>query len=116
MITVAATPAPAAAPPRAAASTGSFGEVLSRRTFAGAPPPAPRALPAAALDALRGVEAARAQLDRAIAQARAGRSFSAGELLALQLDAYRLSQTVEVASRVAEAGAQSVKQAVNTQV
>jgi hypothetical protein len=38
------------------------------------------------------------------------------ELLALQADAYRFSHTVEVASKVAEAGAQSVKQAVHTQV
>jgi hypothetical protein len=62
------------------------------------------------------VEQARHQLDRALAEARSGRVFSAQELIALQADAYRLSHVVEVASKVAESAAQSVKQAVNTQL
>ena len=52
----------------------------------------------------------------ALAQARAGRTFSAPELLALQAGAYRFGQAVEVAAKVAEAAAQSVRQAVNAQV
>jgi hypothetical protein len=62
------------------------------------------------------VEQVRARLDHALAQARGGRTFSPQELLALQADAYRYQQTVELASKVAEAGAQTVRQAVNTQV
>jgi hypothetical protein len=107
---------PAAAPAVAAQgpSGASFGEVLRRRALAG---PAPSELaPAALRDLLGNVEHARRQLDRAVAEARSGRLFSAQELIALQVDAYRLNQVVEVASKVAESAAQAVKQAVNTQV
>ena len=103
-------PAPASptpAPPRA-----QFGEVL-RRMSPGAPP---HAAPAPPLAALRRVEEVRARLDRALSEARAGRTFTAQELLALQADAYRYQHTVDVAAKVAEAGAQTVRQAVNTQV
>jgi hypothetical protein len=65
---------------------------------------------------LEAVERARARLDAVLEAARRGRSFSAGELLALQADAYRAGQTLELASKVVEEGAQSVRQAVNTQV
>jgi hypothetical protein len=91
-----------------------FGEVLRRL-----PPGVEPAASAAATGArvvLERVDRAREQLDRALAQARAGRTFSAQELLALQVDAYRFNQLVEVASKVAEAGAQVVRQSVNTQV
>jgi hypothetical protein len=62
------------------------------------------------------VERARLRLDAVLAAARRGETFTAQELLALQADAYRYSQTLDVASRVIEQGVQSVKQAVNTQV
>jgi hypothetical protein len=62
------------------------------------------------------IERAQRQLDDILAQARAGRTFSAGELLALQAQAHRFSHTVELASKVVEQGAQTVKQAVNTPV
>jgi septum formation topological specificity factor MinE len=108
-------PAAAAAPaaplsvPRA-----SFGAALRAQTAAaggGVAPP-----PGLARAALASVERARERLDAVLAAARRGRTFSAQELLALQADAYRYSQTVEVAARVVEHGAQAVKQAVNTQV
>jgi hypothetical protein len=90
-----------------------FHEVLGRAAAAAAPVHAPAG---GALPGLEAVEQVRARLDHALAQARAGRTFSPQELLALQADAYRYQQTVELASKVAEAGAQTVRQAVNTQV
>jgi hypothetical protein len=62
------------------------------------------------------VERARERLDALLAAARRGRTFSAQELLMLQADAYRYSQTLEVVSKVVEHAAQAVKQAVNTNV
>jgi hypothetical protein len=101
----AAAPAP---PPKV-----SFGDVLRRRA---APGPARSPLPKAARAAVESLDRARRGLDTALAAARRGRTFTAQELLALQADAYRYSQVVDVASKVVEEGAQSVKQAVNTQV
>ncbi|GEJ55568.1 hypothetical protein [Anaeromyxobacter diazotrophicus] len=107
-------PAAAAATSGAvAAPRASFGAAL-RAQVSALPCAAPAPHPARA--ALAAVEQARQRLDAVLAAARRGRTFSAHELLALQADAYRYSQTVEVASRVVEQGAQSVKQAVNTQV
>lgn len=114
---VAPIPIAAAAPatPPTSGTARPFSEVLQRQLVPPAAAQVPRSAPAAP-DALAGIERARVALDRALAQARAGRTFSAQELLALQADAYRFSHAVEVASKVAEAGAQSVKQAVHTQV
>ncbi len=83
--------------------------------------PAPCASPAAerpgpALAALEGVERAQRRLDGVLAAARNGRTFTAQELLGLQAEAYRAVQTVDLASKLVEQGAQSVKQALNTQV
>jgi hypothetical protein len=109
--------AQAAAPAQVAPRPGAFSEVLQRQLVAPAPAAGtPTSAAAPLAGALSGLERARTALDRALAQARAGRTFSPQELLALQADAYRFSHAVEVASKVAEAGAQSVKQAVHTQV
>jgi len=94
----------------ASAPQASFGELLRARL-----PAAPEARPAG-VRLLEAVEQARARLDGALAQARRGRTFTAGELLSLQGDAYRAGQTLELASRLVEQSAQSVRQAVNTQV
>jgi hypothetical protein len=102
--------APAAAPSPAAPRL-SFGDVLRARA-----PPAPAAAPQAAARFLEAVERARERLDTALAEARRGRTFTAAELLALQADAYRAGQTLELASKVVEQGAAAVRQAVNTQV
>jgi len=51
-----------------------------------------------------------------LAAARAGRTFTSGELLALQAEAYRCAQVVDLGAKLAEQGAQSVKQALATQV
>lgn len=106
--------APTGAAPALAPSRASFDAALRAR--AATPRSGAAAAPQAAHAALVSVERARERLDAVLAAARRGRTFSAQELLALQADAYRYSQTVEVASRVVEHGAQAVKQAVNTQV
>jgi len=56
------------------------------------------------------------QLDRVIASAAAGKTFSAGQLLALQAAAFRYSQTVEVLSRAADRLVGGIKQTLGTQV
>jgi hypothetical protein len=105
--------APAGPAALAAFPKASFGAALRAQA-----PPRPSCPPAqhVARAALENLEGARQRLDAALAEARRGRTFTAQELLALQADAYRYSQTVEVASKVVEQGAQTVKQAVNTQV
>ena len=113
-IGVAPVSAPAAT---AAASTPrgvSFGSVLRRHAAPPGGTPAP--LSQAARAAVESVDRARRRLDAALTAARKGRTFTAQELLSLQADAYRYSQLVDVASKVVEQGAQTVKQAVNTQV
>ncbi len=104
---------PAASALVAATPKASFGAALRARAPA---PPCPARPPAPAHATLEALEHARLRLDTVLAAARRGRTFTASELLALQADAYRYSQTLEVASKVVEQGAQSVKQAVNTQV
>jgi hypothetical protein len=112
-IDVAAVSAPAGAAATHLPSKASFGSVLRAQASPSVASPPARQMARAALEA---VERARQRLDTALAAARRGQTFTAQELLALQADAYRFSQTVEVASKVVEQGAQSVKQAVNTQV
>jgi hypothetical protein len=111
----AARPQPVASPPR------TFGAALEARGVAPGSRGAPRPLPAAPHRpplpaALGAVERAQARLDAVLSAARSGRTFSAGELLGLQAEAYRTAQTVDLAAKLVEQGAQSVKQALNTQV
>jgi hypothetical protein len=107
--------APAAGPAPAAPERARFGALLEVW-----PPlraaPAPGGLQRPALSALAVVERAQARLDAVLAAARSGRTFSAAELLGLQTEAYRCAQTVDLAAKLVEQGAQSVKQALNTQV
>ena len=113
--------APIAAAPRAAAAAPtaperrSFAALLESRTPLRAAPEPPRAA-GPALDALARVERAQARLDAVLAAARTGRTFTAAELIGLQAEAYRCAQTVDLASKLVEQGAQSVKQTVNTQL
>lgn len=113
--------APVAAPASAAAAAPvsperpSFSSLLESRTpLRAAPPPLPA--PSPALSALAGVERAQARLEAVLVAARGGRTFTAAELIGLQAEAYRCAQTVDLASKVVEQGAQSVKQALNTQL
>ncbi len=92
----------------------SFGAVLQSRARAAVSSTDGGAAPAPMRAALEGVERAQRRLDAVLAAARQGRTFTAQELLGLQAEAYRFTQTVDLASKLVEAGAQSVKQAVNT--
>jgi hypothetical protein len=102
----------AAAPPKSA-----FGALLEARAAPAAArsvPPPPR--PGPALATLARVERAQARLDAVLQAARSGRTFTAQELLGLQAEVYRTAQTVDLAAKLVEQGAQAVKQAVNTQL
>jgi hypothetical protein len=105
--------------------TPSFGALLEARASRGAPPsvlhpavgaPSGSPLGALATRALAGIDSARARLDDLLAAARSGRTFTAQELMALQGEAYRYSQTVELSSKLVEQGAQAVNRALNAQV
>lgn len=104
-----------AVPAQAATPHRSFVKVLEARA---APAPAPAAGPAptAGANALAAVERAQARLDAVLEAARSGRTFTARELLGLQAEAYRTVQTVDLAAKLVEQGAQSVRQALNTQL
>jgi hypothetical protein len=112
IVPVGAAPAAAAAP--ASPTRPSFAALLEARTPFPAPAGAPSPHPA--LAALAGVERAQARLDAVLSAARTGRTFTAAELLGLQAEAYRCAQTVDLASKLVEQGAQSVKHALNTQL
>lgn len=104
--------AAAATPPRPR-----FAAALEARAAHRPPSPAaPPARPGPAAAALASIERAQARLDDVLAAARAGRTFTSAELLALQAEAYRCAQVVDLGAKLAEQGAQSVKQALNAQV
>jgi hypothetical protein len=115
---------PAGALPAVAGSapcSTSFGALLEARGSRGAPVPSPLSpsgspLGAFASRALEGIDSARARLDGLLAAARAGRTFTAQELMALQGEAYRYAQTVELSAKLVEQGAQAVNRALNAQV
>jgi hypothetical protein len=110
-------PAAGAAPPRPR-----FAAALAARASrppSPSPSPSPSGgpgRPGAAAAALASVERAQVRLDQVLAAARAGRTFTSGELLALQGEAYRCAQVVDLGAKLVEQGAQSVKQALATQV
>jgi hypothetical protein len=56
------------------------------------------------------------KMDAIIRAARAGKTFSAGELLALQSSVFRYTQTVEVVARATDRVLAALKQALSTQV
>jgi hypothetical protein len=56
------------------------------------------------------------KMDAMIAAARNGKSFSASELLAIQVEVFRYSQTVEVISRSTDKLVGAIKQTLGTQV
>jgi hypothetical protein len=107
-----------AAPPApvspAAAPRPSFAAVLESRATLRHASSAAQTSTSPAVTALAHVERAQARLDGVLAAARAGRTFTAAELIALQGEAYRCAQTVDLASKLVEQGAQAVKQALNT--
>ncbi len=110
-----------AAPPAAVTATPpgrpSFAAALRSRAPVGPGAPAAASEPAhPAVAALARIDRAQARLDGVLAAARAGRTFTAAELIGLQAEAYRCAQTVDLASKLVEQGAQTVKQALNTQL
>ena len=94
----------------------SFGALLEQRTIEGRALRKTENAVAATVELARGIEQAQRRLDSVLDAARRGRTFTARELISLQAQAYRFSQTLEIASKVVEQGAQTVKQAMNTQV
>lgn len=106
----------AAAPPAPPAAPRPAFPVFPAARTAPAPSPPAAPAPSPALAALDRIERAQRRLDAVLAQARAGRTFTAAELIGLQAQAYRYAQTVDLASKLVEQGAQSVRQAVNTQL
>ncbi len=108
----------AATAPAAATASASAGPRFPALLEAGTPrrPAGPPPDQSRVITALSGIERAQARLDAVLAAARAGRTFTAAELIGLQAEAYRCAQTVDLASKLVEQGAQSVKQALNTQL
>ena len=56
------------------------------------------------------------RIDTLLAAAATGKTFSPGELLALQASVFRYSQTVEIVSRATDKIVGAVKQTMSTQV
>jgi hypothetical protein len=114
----AAAPATTLTALRPAAPGASFGAVLDARTSqrASSPPEGTARVASAAVRGLEAVERAQARLDALLEAARSGRTFTPQELIALQSEAYRFSQTVELSAKLVEQGAQAVKQALHAQV
>ena len=106
--------APVPATGAAAPSPGGVPAALRARAATLAPCSRAASGAAPALAALEHIERAQARLDQVLAQARAGRTFTAAELLGLQAEAYRFGQTVDLGARLVEQGAQAVRQALNT--
>ena len=115
-----ATGAPAAgAADRFEGKARTFRTVLEAKPGHGTPPPQPSP-PISASNAVRGVleraVAAERNIDALLAAAARGKTFSPGDLLALQATVFRYSQTVEIVSRVADRLVGAVKQVMGTQV
>jgi hypothetical protein len=81
----------------------------------GRPAPGPKAA-ARGAGLLAAVDKARLRLDAVLSAARSGRTFSAQELLGLQAETYRTVQTVDLAAKLVEQGAQAVRQTLGMQV
>jgi hypothetical protein len=115
-----ATAAPAAeAADRFEGKARTFRTVLEAKPGHGTPPSQPPP-PIPASNAVRAVleraVAAERNIDTLLAAAARGKTFSPGELLALQATVFRYSQTVEIVSRVADRLVGAIKQVMGTQV
>lgn len=70
-----------------------------------------------ALDELtQSISSGERAVDRVIAQAAAGRDFSAPELIAIQARVYRYTQELELVSKLVDKACAGVKQTLQTQV
>lgn len=111
------------APSTGRARPSSFSEVLGGRVLDAAPSgpatPPPVAGPSGespVRQLLGRAIGAENRLDALLAAAARGKTFSPGELLALQSITFRYAQTVEVVSRIADRLVGTIKQTMNTQV
>jgi hypothetical protein len=120
-------------PPRSSGRPKAFTEVLGERVGRGplpAPPPAPRPpaakprqpvaaptpTPSSVRALLEQTVATERRVDALLAAAARGKTFSPGELLALQATVFRYSQAVEIVSRATDKLVGAVKQTMGTQV
>jgi hypothetical protein len=101
-----------------------LGEIRHARTGAHAAPAAPHPsapapTPPGSAALLRLAEQALAadrQIEAILAAAQRGQTFSAAELLSLQLQVFRYSQTIEIISRATDRLVGAIKQTLGTQV
>ena len=78
-----------------------------------------RATPSGSQSVAAGLErvaAAQKRLDQILAMARSGRTFTPGQLIALQAQVFEASQSVDVASRLVDRATGGVKQVLQTQL
>lgn len=119
--------------PRPAPPAKPFTAVLAERTGPAAKafvPPNPAEKPGAPTTSARGqgtgqppvramlerLDGAESRVDALLNAAAKGKTFSPAELIALQADVFRYSQTVEVVSRVADRLVAAIKQTLGTNV
>jgi hypothetical protein len=123
---------PASPPPSLPATTPAAGPRQPVRAFAevrkettaappgSAPPLAGDAAPSPAVDMVKGVieRATKAErtMDHRLAEVARGKVYSPQELIALQVEAFRYSQSVEVVSRVTDKVVGGIKQILSIQV
>ncbi|MBN2493192.1 MAG: hypothetical protein JXR96_01270 [Deltaproteobacteria bacterium] len=94
----------------------SFSEVLDRAELSPGRPSRAPAEQSAADRVLGELDAGRRRLDSIIAQARSGRSFRPGELLAMQAEVYRIGEQVALTQRLVEAGTAGIRRLWTLQV
>jgi hypothetical protein len=105
-----------------ASTQRTFLEILREGQPQQAPPPVPAATPPpsptvhAIAQIVQRVNTGEARVDALLDAAARGKTFTPGELIALQATVFRYSQTVEVLSRVTDKLVGAVKQTLGTQV
>ncbi len=82
----------------------------------GAPKPAAASVTQGLTRALDNVNKGEARIDALLEAAAKGKTFSAGELIAMQASVFKYSQTVEVLSRATDKLVGALKQTLGTQV
>src|SRR5688500_173926 len=100
--------APAALPPLAHPPAH---QPVPGRPSSSTPPPAQLAR-----ELLSGVQRAQTKLDELLALGRSGKSFTPGQLLALQADASRAGLVVEATGRAVEKVSSGIRQVLQTQL
>jgi hypothetical protein len=99
--------------PSGKASGGRFDEAMAKA--AGPPPAKPQEMGVVGRMFV-GVAQGQREMDKIIRMAAGGRTFSSAQLIGLQARIYRLSQELDLASKLVEKATSGVKQAMSTQV